>query len=242
MSVGPAVEVKSLTKRYGSTTAVEGLNFVVDAGTITALLGPNGAGKTTTVECCEGYRRADSGSVRVLGLDPVRDGTALRPRVGVMLQEGAGLHPGARARELLVHLATLHTHPLDVDALTERLDLATSATTPVRRLSGGLRQRLALAAALLGRPEVVFLDEPTAGLDPAARRESWRVMEDLRADGVTVVLTTHLMDEVEHLADHVVIIDSGHLVAQGSPSTLTGGSGRSLEDVFLELTGRGRRP
>lgn len=221
MGSAAAVEVTSLVKRYGRVVAVDDLSFSVDRATITALLGPNGAGKTTTVECCEGFRRPDVGTVRVLGLDPMRDGRALRPRVGVMLQEGSGLYPAARPGELLSHLARLHTQPLDVAALVERLGLGSAARTPVRRLSGGQRQRLALAAALVGRPELVFLDEPTAGLDPQARRTTWALLEQLRDDGVTVVLTTHLMDEVELLADHVVIVDHGRLVAEGSPAALT---------------------
>jgi ABC-2 type transport system ATP-binding protein len=220
-----AVEVSSLVKRYGGQrdgiVAVGGLTFAADRAAITALLGPNGAGKTTTIECCEGYRRPDGGLVRVLGLDPLHDGAALRPRIGVMLQEGAGLYPAARPRELLRHLARLHAHPLDVDALIERLGLGGTLRTPIRRLSGGQRQRVALAAALVGRPELVFLDEPTAGLDPQARRATWELMEQLRADGVSIILTTHLMDEVERLADHVVIVDQGRLVAEGSPSALT---------------------
>jgi ABC-2 type transport system ATP-binding protein len=138
-----------------------------------------------------------------------------------MLQEGAGLYPAARPRELLRHLARLHADPLDVDALIERLGLVGTLRTPIRRLSGGQRQRVALAAALVGRPELVFLDEPTAGLDPQARRATWELMEQLRADGVSIILTTHLMDEVERLADHVVIVDQGRLVAEGSPSALT---------------------
>ncbi|HSI92324.1 MAG TPA: ABC transporter ATP-binding protein [Jiangellaceae bacterium] len=221
MGAAAAVEVASLVKRYDRTVAVDDLSFTVGRSTITALLGPNGAGKTTTVECCEGFRRPDGGTVRVLGLDPLRHGTALRPRVGVMLQEGSGLYPAARPRELLTHLARLHAHPLDVTMLVERLGLAAAARTPVRRLSGGQRQRLALAAALVGRPELVFLDEPTAGLDPQARRTTWELLEQLRADGVSVVLTTHLMDEVERLADQVVIVDHGRLVAEGSPTALT---------------------
>jgi ABC-2 type transport system ATP-binding protein len=220
-----AVEVSSLVKRYGGQrdgiVAVGGLSFTADRAAITALLGPNGAGKTTTIECCEGYRRPDSGRVQVLDLDPVRDGAALRPRVGVMLQEGAGLYPAARPREMLRHLARLHAHPLDVDALIERLGLGVTLRTPIRRLSGGQRQRVALAAALVGRPELVFLDEPTAGLDPQARRATWELMEQLRADGVSIILTSHQMDEVERLADHVVIVDQGRLVADGSPSSLT---------------------
>nr|WP_174264486.1 ABC transporter ATP-binding protein [Phytoactinopolyspora halotolerans] len=216
-----AVEIAALTKRYGDTTAVTGLDLTVERGTITSLLGPNGAGKTTTVECCVGFRRPDSGTVRVLGLDPRRDGSRLRPRIGVMLQEGAGLYPGSRAAELIAHLARLHASPLDVPTLVERLGLGEAGKTPIRRLSGGQRQRVALAAALVGRPELVFLDEPTAGLDPQMRRSVWELLGDLRADGVTVVLTTHLIDEAEQLSDDVAIVDRGRLVARGSPLELT---------------------
>jgi ABC-2 type transport system ATP-binding protein len=187
---------------------------------VTAVLGPNGAGKTTTVEICEGYRRQDAGTVRVLGLDPIRNGRALKPRVGVMLQSG-GVYPGARAEEMLRHVAALHAHPLPVPGLVDRLGLGSAGRTPYRRLSGGQRQRLALAMAVVGRPELVFLDEPTAGLDPQARRATWELIEQLRADGVTVVLTTHLMDEAERLADRVVIVDAGRVVTAGSPDELS---------------------
>jgi ABC-2 type transport system ATP-binding protein len=218
----PAVEVDDLVKRYGRTTAVAGLSLSVEPATVLALLGPNGAGKTTTVEVCEGYRRADSGRVRVLGLDPVADARALRPRVGVMLQGGGG-YPGARAGELLRLLASYAARPLDPDALLGRLGLAAAARTPYKRLSGGQKQRLSLAMAVVARPELVFLDEPTAGLDPQARHATWAVVEQLRADGVTVVLTTHHMDEAERLADVVVVIDSGRVVATGTPAELTRG-------------------
>ena len=229
MSIVPAVDVASLTKRYGDLTAVDELTFSVPRGLITAILGPNGAGKTTTVECCVGFRRPDTGSVRVLGNDPVRAGPEEHARVGVMLQEAAGLHPGARPRELLRHLCQFFANPLRVDTLIERLALGPVSGTPVRRLSGGERHRLALAAALVGRPEIAFLDEPTAGLDPAGRRITWQLVDELRADGVTVVLTTHLIDEAERLADHVVIVDHGRLVAEGSPSSLTGSQSGSLQ-------------
>jgi ABC-2 type transport system ATP-binding protein len=222
---GPVIEVDGLVKRYGATVAADGLTFTVARGTVTALLGPNGAGKTTTVEVCEGYRRADAGLVRVLGLDPARAGRSLRPRVGVMLQEGAGLTPSARPVELLTHVARLHAHPLAVGPLVERLGLAATRRTAVRRLSGGQRQRLALALALVGRPELVVLDEPTAGLDPQARRATWELVTDLQRDGVTVLLTTHLMDEAEQLADEVVIVDRGRVVARGTPAALTAGGG-----------------
>ena len=215
-----AVEVVDLVKRYGDKTAVDGLCLTVPQGGLTAVLGPNGAGKTTTVETCEGYRRPDGGTVRVLGLDPWRDSATLRPRVGVMLQSG-GVYPGVKAIEVLRHVASLHAHPVPVDALVERLGLGSAGRTPYRRLSGGQQQRLSLAMAVVGRPEIVFLDEPTAGLDPQARRATWDLIGDLRTDGVTVVLTTHYMDEAEKLADLVVVVDHGRVVAVGSPSELT---------------------
>ncbi|MDQ1039419.1 ABC-2 type transport system ATP-binding protein [Streptomyces sp. V3I8] len=232
MRSDPVVQVGALVKRYGRKTAVDGLDLVARAG-ITAVLGPNGAGKTTTVESCEGYRRPDSGTVRVLGLDPVREAAALRPRIGVMLQSG-GVYPGARADEMLGHVARLHAHPLDVAALTERLGLGGCGRTTYRRLSGGQRQRLALAMAVVGRPELVFLDEPTAGLDPQARRATWDLVRDLRADGVSVILTTHHMDEAEQLADDVAIIDAGRVVAQGSPEELCRGGAENT----LRFSGR----
>jgi len=218
----PAVAVDGLVMRYGDKVAVDGLSLRVERHTITAVLGPNGAGKTTTLETCEGYRRPQSGTVRVLGLDPVRDRTALLPRIGVMLQAG-GAWSGVRAREMLDHVAKLHAHPLDTDLLSDRLGLADCGRTPYRRLSGGQQQRLGLAMALVGRPEIVFVDEPTAGMDPQARRTTWELLEELRGDGVTVVLTTHYMDEAERLADHIHIIDHGRLIASGSPLELTRG-------------------
>jgi ABC-2 type transport system ATP-binding protein len=220
-SEAAAVAITGLVKRYGGKTAVNGLDLTVARGSVTAVLGPNGAGKTTTIETCEGYRRADAGTVRVLGLDPAvpAEAARLRPRIGVMLQSG-GVYPGARALEMLRHTAKLHAHPLDVDALAARLGLDSCGRTTYRRLSGGQQQRLALAMAVVGRPELVFLDEPTAGLDPHARRATWDLVRDLRADGVTVVLTTHHMDEAEQLADQVAIVDGGRVIAGGSPEEL----------------------
>jgi ABC-2 type transport system ATP-binding protein len=229
-----ALEIRGLVKRYGSITAVDHLDLTVPAGVVAAVLGPNGAGKTTTVECAEGFRRADAGSVRVLGRDPRRDRAAVRARIGVMLQESSGGYPGARAVEMLRHVAGLYAHPLSTDMLVERLSLAEAGRTTVRRLSGGLRQRLALAMAVVGRPEMVFLDEPTAGLDPQSRRATWELIRELKADGVTVVLTTHLLDEAERLADQVAIIDRGRLVASGTPDEITG------DDHEVRFTGRPR--
>jgi ABC-2 type transport system ATP-binding protein len=217
------VEIDGLVMRYGDKTAVDHLDLVVERDTITAVLGPNGAGKTTTLETCEGYRRPQQGRVRVLGLDPQADRRRLLPRIGVMLQQG-GAWSGVRAMEMLRHVARLHAHPLDVDMLADRLGLGECGRTPYRRLSGGQQQRLALAMAVVGRPELVFVDEPTAGMDPQARRTTWELLQELRSSGVTVVLTTHFMDEAERLADHIHIIDRGRMIASGSPVELTSGS------------------
>jgi len=211
---------------YGDKVAVDGLDLAVERGTITAVLGPNGAGKTTTLETCEGFRRPQQGTVRVLGLDPHRDRRALLPRIGVMLQSG-GAWTGARADEMLHHIAALHAHPLPVAMLVDRLGLDDCGRTPYRRLSGGQQQRLSLAMALIGRPELLFVDEPTAGMDPQARRDTWGLLEELREDGVTTVLTTHYLEEAERLADRVHIIDRGSLIASGTPFDLTRGTGNS---------------
>ncbi|WP_442940946.1 ABC transporter ATP-binding protein [Nocardioides sp. NBC_00368] len=218
----PAVEVRDLRMTYGDKTAVDGLTLSVAEGSITAVLGPNGAGKTTTLETCEGYRKPQQGTVRVLGLDPIADRKQLLPRIGVMLQ-GQGAWSGVRAMEMLKHIARLHAHPLDVDYLAERLGLGECGRTPYRRLSGGQQQRLGLAMALVGRPELVFVDEPTAGMDPQGRRTTWELLRELRADGVTVVLTTHYLEEAEELADQVHIIDRGRMIASGTPLELTRG-------------------
>ena len=221
-SSGPALDVCELSKRYGENLAVAGLSLCVPRGSVLALLGPNGAGKTTTVEICEGFRSADSGRVRVFGLDPVTDSAALKPRIGVMLQSG-GVYPGARAGEMLRLVASYAANPLPVEDLLDLLGLRAAANTGYRRLSGGQQQRLSLAMAIVGRPELVFLDEPTAGLDPQARRATWEVVRWLRDDGVAVVLTTHYLEEAERLADQVVVIDHGREVASGSPTELTRG-------------------
>jgi ABC-2 type transport system ATP-binding protein len=219
-----AVEVHGLRKSYRGTVAVDGLDLTAEHGAVTAVLGPNGAGKTTTVECCEGLRRPDAGQVRVLGLDPTDH--RLRPRVGVMLQDG-GLPTAARARDVLDHVARLYARPLDPAQLAGRLGIDAFAGTTVRRLSGGQRQRLALATALVGNPEVVFLDEPGAGLDPQAREVVWALVRELRDRGVAILLTTHQMDEAQALADQVVVVDHGTVVAHGTVGELlTGGAGQ----------------
>ena len=219
----PAIAIHGLVKRYGATVAVDGLDLTVAAGETLALLGPNGAGKTTTVECCEGYRRPDAGTVRVLGLDPHADAAALRPRVGLMLQEG-GVYPVAYPLEVLRLFARFYADPLDPDELLGHVGLDDARRTRFRDLSGGQKQRLSLALALVGQPEVVFLDEPTAGLDVAARRMTWNHIRHLQQRGVTVVLTTHLLDEAEELADRVAIVDRGQVIAVGTPDELTHGS------------------
>ncbi|MGP7960791.1 ABC transporter ATP-binding protein [Sanguibacter sp. A247] len=220
MTADPVVEIRDLVKTYGGRTVVDRLTLSAARGAITAVLGPNGAGKTTTIECCEGLRIPDAGSVRVLGLDPHTDAVALRPRVGVMLQD-SGLPAQKRAGDVLAHVARMYRDPWPVADLTERLGLGSFAATSVRRLSGGQRQRLAMACALVGRPEVVFLDEPSAGMDPQSRLAVWDLARALRAQGTSVILTTHLMDEAAELADDVIVVDHGRVVAQGPPAVLT---------------------
>jgi ABC-2 type transport system ATP-binding protein len=223
-----AIEVSGLVKSYGPLTAVDGLDLTVARGETLALLGPNGAGKTTTVECLEGYRRPDAGTVRVLGLDPVADARALAPRIGVMLQEG-GLYPHVRPAEVLHTFAAFHDDPEDPDALLASLGLDEVRDTRYRSLSGGEKQRLALALALVGRPEVLFLDEPTAGLDPVARRTTWALLEERTRAGTTILLTTHLLDEAAAVADRVAIIDRGRLRLIGTPAELTAGTEGSVD-------------
>jgi ABC-2 type transport system ATP-binding protein len=220
-----AVKISGLVKRYGQTAAVDGLTLSAERGAVTGILGPNGAGKTTTIEICEGYRRPDQGTVRVLGLDPVRDARALRPRVGVMLQSG-GIPPSVPAADYLNLLSRFHTRPVEVPVLLDLVGLTPVARTLYKRLSGGQQQRLSLAAAVIGRPELVFLDEPTAGMDPQARHATWELIGQLRAAGASIILTTHFMEEAERLCDHVAIIDHGQLVAAGTPAQLTGTVGQ----------------
>ncbi len=213
------LRLRGVTKSYGSTTAVSGFDLDVQPAEVLALLGPNGAGKTTTVEMCEGFIRPDAGTIEVLGLDPFADNARLKARIGVMLQGGGG-YPAARAGEMLNLVAAYAANPLDPKWLLDTLGLTDSARTTYRRLSGGQQQRLALACALVGRPELVFLDEPTAGMDAHARLVVWELIDALRRDGVTVVLTTHQLKEAEELADRIVIIDHGRQVAAGTPAEL----------------------
>ena len=214
-----AIRVEQLAKSYGRRRVVDGLSFRVRRGDVFALLGPNGAGKTTTVEILEGYRTADGGDVSVLGLDPRRDAGRLKQQVGIMLQQG-GIYPGITAGEMLALFARFYARPADPEALLGEVGLGAVRDTRFRRLSGGQQRRLALAVALIGQPELVFLDEPTAGMDPQARNLTWRLIRDLKKRGATVVLTTHLMEEAERLADRIAIIDHGRLLVEGTAQQL----------------------
>jgi len=218
----PLVVVDGLVKRYGPRTVLDGVSLTVASGELLALLGPNGAGKTTTVEIVEGYRRADGGRTRVLGEDPATGGPALRARVGLMLQEG-GIDPRAQPRETLQQYGRFHTDPRGADELLDLVGLGSVARTRYRRLSGGERQRLGLALALVGRPEVVVLDEPTAGMDPEARAATRAIVANLRATGVAILMTSHDLTDVERLADRICILDGGRIVASGTPAELAAG-------------------
>ena len=222
-STAPAVECDAVVVRYGDTLAVDRLSFAAHAGEVLALLGPNGAGKTSTVEALEGYRPVASGSVRVLGLDPGRDHRALVPRIGVMLQKG-GVYPMLGAAQVLQLFAAYYDDPEDPDTLLGQVGLDRVRRTPWRRLSGGEQQRLSLALALVGRPEVLFLDEPTAGVDPEGRIVVRELITAQRDKGLCVLLTTHELDEAERVADRVVIIDHGRLLAEGTPAELASGT------------------
>jgi ABC-2 type transport system ATP-binding protein len=219
----PAIVVDGLAKRYGERAVVENVSVRVAPGEVVAMLGPNGAGKTTTVEIIEGYRRADGGTVRVLGEDPARGGRSLRARVGLMLQSG-GIDLRARPLETIRQYAGFHDGARDPDELLDGLGLRSVAATPFRRLSGGERQRLAFALALVGRPEVLILDEPTAGMDPEARAVVRAIAAEQRTAGVAILLTSHDLTDVERLADRIVVLVGGRIVAAGTPAELTAGA------------------
>lgn len=218
-TTSPTIKVNDLRKSYEGVPALDGVSFEVHRGEIFGLLGANGAGKTTALEIIEGYRRGDAGRVEVLGVDPVHGGTRFRERIGVMLQEG-GLYPGIKPEELLRLFASYYPDSRDPNELLSLVGLDDVRRTVVRRMSGGERQRLSLALALVGNPELVFLDEPTAGIDPRGRQHMWDVVRGLGASGVTVMLTTHAMDEAEALCSRVAIIDHGRLVALDTPAAL----------------------
>lgn len=218
----PRWNSRNVVKNFGATTAVNRLSLTAHRGEVFALLGPNGAGKTTTIEMCEGFIRPTSGEIRVLGMDPVTRPDEVRQRIGIMLQ-GGGSYSGIRVAEMLRLAAAYNADPHDPEWLIDILGLNGVRNTTWRRLSGGQQQRLSLALAIIGRPELIFLDEPTAGLDAQSRLAVWDLINALRADGATVILTTHLMDEAESLADRIVIVDKGSIVAEGTPAELTAG-------------------
>ncbi|MFE2390659.1 ATP-binding cassette domain-containing protein [Streptomyces althioticus] len=213
------IDVTDLRKAYGGRTAVDGVSFSVDEGEIFGILGPNGAGKTTTVECVEGLRVPDSGRVRVAGLDPVADHDEVTRVLGAQLQESE-LQPKLTVREALELYASFHRRPADWRPLAERLGLTEKLTTRFAKLSGGQKQRLFIALALIGTPRIVVLDELTTGLDPRARRDTWELIEDVRAGGVTVLLVTHFMEEAQRLCDRIAVIDQGRVAALDTPAGL----------------------
>jgi ABC-2 type transport system ATP-binding protein len=232
MATGAAIEVHDLRKSYGAFEAVRGIGFQVARGEIYGLLGPNGAGKTTTVEILEGYRQRSSGSVSVLGHDPHERAVDLRRRVGIVLQS-SGIYSQVRVGEVLRHFAGFYPHPRDVDEVIELVGLGEKRDERARRLSGGQRRRLDLALALIGDPELIFLDEPTTGFDPAARRTAWQTIRALKDLGKTVLLTTHYLDEAQELADRVAIIKGGRILAEGSPAELGVGGGSRYSVAYL---------
>ncbi|MEZ5114713.1 MAG: ABC transporter ATP-binding protein [Candidatus Nanopelagicales bacterium] len=231
-----AVEVVDLVKTYGELAAVAGVSFRIEEREVVALLGPNGAGKTTTVEILEGYRRRDSGSVDVLGFDPATGGRAYRARIGIVLQE-AGFEDAFSVRELVRLQAGFYPSPRPVDDVIEMVDLVDKADARVKTLSGGQRRRLDLALGIVGNPEVLFLDEPTTGFDPSARRRAWELIDRLRDLGTTILLTTHYMDEAEHLADRLLVMARGLLVAEGTADELAADAGAETRISFQLPTG-----
>jgi ABC-2 type transport system ATP-binding protein len=235
-----AVLVTGLVKNYGAVRAVAGLDLRIEHGEVFALLGPNGAGKTTTVEILEGYRRADAGEVRVLGLDPQRDRTRLKPRIGIVLQS-TGIDHYLTVRESLQMYASYYPAPRDVDEVIDLVGLGAKRAARVLKLSGGQQRRLDVAIALVGNPDLLFLDEPTTGFDPSARHEAWSVVANLAALGKTVLLTTHYMDEAQRLANRVAIVAAGRIVAQGAPRSL-GGRDAVRATVRFRLPGAAQPP
>lgn len=217
----PAITVDDLAKRYGTVVALDGISFTVDEGEVLALLGPNGAGKTTAVEILEGYRRADRGNIRVLGYDPATGGRKFRDRIGIVLQE-TGIEDALTVRESVDLYGAPYTRRRPPDEVISLVGLEEKADARVKTLSGGQRRRLDLALGLVGDPDLIFLDEPTTGFDPAARRQSWKLVEGLTELGKTILLTTHYLDEAQHLADRIVVLNGGRVVAEGTPESLGG--------------------
>lgn len=235
----PAIEVADLSKRYGDRDVVDGLSFEVHHGETFALLGPNGAGKSTTIEILEGFRTASSGSARVLGHNPAHGDAEWRGRIGVVSQSSADIERYS-AREVLQHFASLYRYPRDVTETIERCGIAPFATQRVGRLSGGQKRRVDVALGIIGNPEVLFLDEPTTGFDPNARREFWGLIQQLKGEGMTMVLTTHYLDEAEQLSDRAGIIAAGKLVEIGDITTIGGPSSRTPRVRWQEADGRWR--
>jgi ABC-2 type transport system ATP-binding protein len=227
-----AVRVTGLHKRYGEKQAVDGLDLSVARGEIVAVLGPNGAGKTTTVEILEGYRRRDAGEVRVLGTDPQTAGRDWRARIGIVLQSSSDLDE-ASVSELVHHFARYYPDPRDPEEVIDAVGLREKARTRTRALSGGQRRRLDVALGIVGRPELLFLDEPTTGFDPVARHAFWDLIAGLRDEGTTILLTTHYLEEAEHLADRVAVVRSGRVVAVDTPSQL---GGRAVREAVVRWT------
>lgn len=217
----PAIEVTGLTKRYGELAAVDGVGFTIETGEVFALLGPNGAGKTTTVEILEGHRDADSGRISVLGHDPASGGREFRERIGIVLQEGA-VEDVFTVREALTIYGHMYPRRIAAGRLIELVGLEEKADARIKTLSGGQQRRLELALGLVGDPDLIFLDEPTTGFDPTARRQAWAVLDNLTELGKTILLTTHYMDEAQHLADRIAVIDKGRIIAEGTPENLGG--------------------
>jgi ABC-2 type transport system ATP-binding protein len=215
------IEVANLVKTYGEMHAVDGVSFSIDAGEVFALLGPNGAGKTTTVEILEGHRQATSGTVRVLGLEPDTGGRAFRERIGIVLQSTA-LEPDLKVHEVIDLYGEMYPNRMATDDVVGIVGLDAKVGEKIKVLSGGQRRRLELALGIVGRPEVIFLDEPTTGFDPSARRQAWTVIDNLKSLGRTILLTTHYMDEAQNLADRVAVISSGKIIDVGTPDTLGG--------------------
>jgi ABC-2 type transport system ATP-binding protein len=232
-----AVRVRGLTKRYGDRAAVDGIDLDVRRGEVFALLGPNGAGKTTTVEVLEGYRRRDAGDVQVLGTDPDGADRAWRSRIGVVLQSNAD-HAELTVAELVRHFAAFYPRPHDPDEVIARVGLEGSRQVRTRALSGGQRRRLDVALGIVGNPELLFLDEPTTGFDPQARRQFWDLVSDLRDDGTTILLTTHYLDEAEHLADRVAVITQGSVAEVAPPAELGGRRRRGAVVTWTDADGR----
>lgn len=234
----PLIEVSNLRKTYGEHVAVDDVSFHVEQGEIFGILGTNGAGKTTTVECLQGLRTPDSGTMSVLGLDPGKDHAALRQRLGSQLQESR-LPDKIKVHEALDLYASFYANPADTGDLLAKLGLTGQRDQYFGKLSGGQKQRVSIALALVGRPEVAVLDELTTGLDPHARRDTWKLVETVRDTGVTVLLVTHFMDEAERLCDRLAIFDAGHVAATGTPAELRDRAGKStLDEAFVTLTGR----